>query len=169
MGGVRRIATVPDRRAVVTQTSMPVRRDALRSLSPILASVCTASLLLGCVGGDDESLPELTGSGPLELESAEGLARLEVRPLDADVLRQGRNRISVHVTPSEPGAEVTLSGASAFMPAHGHGLDADIQPASGGDFEVGGLDFFMPGRWEITLRCAIDGAPDEAVFAAEVH
>jgi hypothetical protein len=63
---------------------------------------------------------------------------------------------------------VTLS---AWMPAHGHGTDPVevTESATPGTYDAPGVNFKMPGRWDITV--VVDGAESggDAIFRLDVQ
>jgi hypothetical protein len=139
-------------------------------LSRTSVGVLPMLVLAGCVGGGEEVHPTLRAGQPLEIESEAGLVRLEVQPLGAEALRQGDNRLRVRVTDLEGSGDPILTDASAFMPAHGHGVRAAVLPLEAEtEYEVADLALFMPGRWEVRLDCRVGALEDGATFVADVH
>ena len=69
-------------------------------------------------------------------------------------------------------AGAPVSGCTAditpFMPDHGHGASAEPtwteDTATVGQYAVDGMDFFMPGYWEITLDLDCAGTADSVVY-----
>lgn len=62
------------------------------------------------------------------------------------------------------GAALTVAGG---MPQHGHGLPSRprvTEQASAGDYRVDGLQFTMPGWWEVKVYVSKDRRDDFAVF-----
>jgi len=52
-----------------------------------------------------------------------------------------------------------------WMPEHGHGANTPVASELEGDmYRSLNLDFFMPGRWETTLRFEAEGQSQEVIF-----
>lgn len=63
-------------------------------------------------------------------------------------------------------ANGVLGAADATMPEHGHGMNyrARVQPLGDGRFEVRGLLWHMPGRWELRFDVRPEaGAPRQVL------
>lgn len=62
-------------------------------------------------------------------------------------------------------------GVGLYMPAHGHA--APTEPtveggATAGHYVVSGIDFFMPGAWEVTFVLACGAVTDRATVTVEI-
>ena len=128
-----------------------------------LALVATA----GCVTEPDGSIPELSGRR-LELESIGGLVLAELELEHPNVV-QGENIFRVSLDPLADEAAAAVVGASAFMPAHGHGTSIPVVTETDGGYRVSELMLFMPGRWEVTFDIEVGGSPDELLFVVNVE
>lgn len=71
------------------------------------------------------------------------------------------------VTLSDPDASIT--GATPFMPDHGHGtpVTAEVTPTgTPGEFTISPVNLFMAGLWEVTIDIITQaGTTDQVVFA----
>ena len=70
----------------------------------------------------------------------------------------------------EPAADLLKIEIVSWMPVHGHGaMHVPVVTAEGnGIFHVEGLQFTMPGDWEVHIRMEADGIEDSAVFDVRV-
>ncbi|MFO0725628.1 MAG: FixH family protein [Myxococcota bacterium] len=83
---------------------------------------------------------------------------------------RGANQFSVQIL---DGASMPVATATAsvkpFMPDHGHGSTPatfPLVPTGGGAYDVGPINFFMPGRWDLNFRIdSSDGQRAEAKFS----
>lgn len=97
-------------------------------------------------------LPGVAGACPIGRDDGarlEGPAGVELAWRSVpERIRSGQAfALQVRVCPA--GAQ--LAAADATMPEHGHGMNyrASVHPLGGGRFEVKGLLWHMPGRWEL--------------------
>ena len=137
----------------------------------------TFALLLAACGGSsppsavtgrcgEEARAEVYVAG---LEKAGKDGRLKFRLAEATPAPpdRGDNSWRLEVLDAAGAAVSTATvGARAWMPDHGHGTTPLDHRArrSGGGFELGPMNFFMPGFWTVTVRAEGAGG-DEAVFA----
>lgn len=75
--------------------------------------------------------------------------------------------IHLETAAGEPldGAQISISGG---MPAHGHGLPTQPQVTSalgGGDYQVEGLRFQMPGSWQVSFHVLAGDIDDTATVS----
>ena len=126
-------------------------------------------LMAGCVAPPDDD-PVTFAEEPVSIRSEDGRAVARVT-LEGDVIVRGENDFRVELVPTSAGASAELVGASAFMPAHGHGSGVDPKLESGGGegvFWVRDLVLFMPGRWDVRFDIEVGGAADDVVFPVDV-
>lgn len=108
-------------------------------------------MIVGCQTTSPLVLP--TGSGWLQMRSADGTYQIALRipdqpPLNQEITVEGI--VSRSGDPISAEAEVHFDGG---MPQHGHGLAVPVETsrlASSG-FRAEGVRFHMSGRWLITL------------------
>ncbi len=132
----------------------------------VLATCALGAALGACVTAPSDEIPVLT-SGPLSLDSEQGLFRAEVTAAGGEIVR-GDNALIVSVrTFSDTRGE--LESASAFMPAHGHGTWAPSVTLSAEAYRVQDLSLHMPGRWEVVLTGRVGARTDTATFAVDVR
>jgi hypothetical protein len=124
--------------------------------------------MLACVGGGDDSLPELVDGEALTLLSDGGLARVHVESATDDPIVQGRGTLIVDLSPLA-GQRASLESVRTFMPAHGHGSSTPVVSERGGSFRVEELNLFMNGLWDVYLDLKVDGADDGAAFVIRVE
>ena len=100
--------------------------------------------------------------------SRQKLYRVTVRERPEPVVLNEFQTWLLHVENAEgqpvSGAELNVSGG---MPQHGHGLPTQpkIAAAGGpGDYRVDGLEFSMPGWWEVHVHVSKDRREDTATF-----
>ena len=125
-------------------------------------AVAMAFVVSGCVSSE-------IGEGtdphdPIVLQSETGSDTAIESLVGAPVV--GDNAFHVRFEPSS-GAE--LVAVEAFMPAHGHSTEPPRITAEAGGYQVDGVVFFMPGRWDITLRLKVADRADSAAFPIEVE
>jgi hypothetical protein len=100
----------------------------------------------------------------MTISGLHGRASGQVR-VDGDTLTEGRNAFLVELSPSG----TVLTGASALMPAHGHGSPSPAvitQTATG--YRVSDLIFSMPGLWDVFLDVDAAGQADRIEFSVDV-
>ena len=162
----------------------------LRPLS-LLALTLTAAFAIACGGvddtpgtadgghshdgGDDGHMHGMDmGDAGMNMDlsttqtTAEGTYALSYTsyPTPLDV---GAASLTVTVTRTDGAAlasDLTLA-FDAAMPAHGHGMvgaDIAVTDQGAGTFEVTGLDFVMPGHWELYLDVTAGGVTERATF-----
>ena len=68
---------------------------------------------------------------------------------------------------SDPDALLQIN---AFMPAHNHGMRRvpEVTRDTEGTFNVTGMLFHMPGRWELVVRAFSGDLMDETVFPIDI-
>lgn len=101
--------------------------------------------------------------------SADGSLHMELMSASPAPPEEGENTWTLKVTDAS-GAPVTGESFTVkpWMPAHGHGssITPSMTPTSTpGVYDVGILEFFMPGIWQTTITLDQDaGAPEDVVF-----
>lgn len=144
----------------------------MRSLAVVLLTLS----LTGCptaADDDDHVCGDLTRAmeyvAGLEAVGANGTYTMQLSeavPAPPDV---GDNAWTVMVL-DDAGAPVAgcTADIAPFMPDHGHGAAAEPtwteDTATVGQYAVDGMDFFMPGFWEITITVDCDGTTDVIVY-----
>lgn len=98
--------------------------------------------------------------------SRKGLYRVDLVPGQADA--QGFQPYTVRVATAE-GAPVdaALINVSGGMPQHGHGLPTQpraVATGTPGEYRVEGLQFSMPGWWELSFYIASERRDDTVTF-----
>lgn len=125
-----------------------------------------ALLVSGCVAPPDDE-PVTFENEPVTLRSEQGRALARVS-LDGERIVRGNNDFVVELQALATGASAELVGASAFMPAHGHGADRPVVETLEGAYRVQDVALFMPGRWEVTFAIRVGGAGDAVTFPVDV-
>ena len=128
------------------------------------ALIAVAIAVCGCVPPPDEQ-PIRFDEEPVSLRSEHGLAVARVT-LEGDAIVRGENVFLVELTVLGGGA-ATLTSASGFMPAHGHGTQAVVE-RPGESYRVRDLLLFMPGRWEVSFALDVAGRADGVAFPVDV-
>lgn len=129
----------------------------LRSCPPVFLAA------LALCGACSAPAPAATS---LSLVSEQGLLDVDVR-FDGPV-RRGDNQLFVAARArAEPG-DADLFAVDALMPAHGHEAHAASIVGDAEGFRVSGLNLFMTGRWEVSLRLALADQPDEVSLPVDV-
>jgi hypothetical protein len=129
-----------------------------------LVALLGAAASLGC-GGASDATPNQLGQGQtLTVESDAGLVKSVIRA-EGDHYGQGRNAFLVQFKPTT----AELTGASAFMPVHGHGTPSPptISPSSDG-YRISDFIFSMPGLWSVTLDISAGDQSDKVEFSLDV-
>ena len=133
--------------------------------------------LLSACGGDDPA-PEDTvcvgteadtyAAGIVKTTDA-GLYVITLTEADPAPPEKGENTWNLRITAGDSpldGADVVLT---PFMPEHGHGSSpayVEALPLGDGAYRAEGLNFSMPGLWEITVSVeSPDTGADSAIFA----
>ncbi len=138
-------------------------------------------LTLGACGGDDTSEPhhdEPLPADPLEdhpaarvAESEGGSFRVGYTP-DPDPIPVGDFALEIVVVGVDgPLPEDLLLGIDARMPDHGHGMvgaQPVVERTADDTFQVTGMDFFMPGYWQIEIVVGEAGSEERAMFDVDV-
>jgi hypothetical protein len=104
----------------------------------------------------------------------EGSFRVTYKPSPDPIPLNEHFSLGVGVTPyaeSDSLPEGLTIEAEAIMPEHAHGMT--VQPEVGdrghGSFEVEGMLFHMPGKWEIYIDVMHNGVTETAVFPVEME
>lgn len=132
------------------------------SLTPPESDAGTSEAPAACT---DRGETYVAGMATTGLEGAIVVMLADASPSPPDV---GLNTWVIRV---EDNAGVAIAGetitARAWMPDHGHGpapATASAEPAAG-EYELGALDFFMSGFWEVTIEVGpADDLRDSATF-----
>lgn len=144
------------------------------SLPGTFAGLLAAALLVGCTGESDPGGAAGAVAFPEEpfttLTSEDGAFALEVRTAPS----QPPSRGSIHVDLAIRGADGELRDDLTLrvVPwmtdmAHGASEEPDVEELGGGHYELGPVDMFMSGRWE--LRTTIAGpTKDSANIVFEI-
>ncbi|HVU05816.1 MAG TPA: hypothetical protein VHE30_28905 [Polyangiaceae bacterium] len=132
-----------------------------RTASVLLASAALTAT--GCSADKPADDPKFVAGQPLALESAHGLTSVTVTA-DGGKLEQGTNALLVVLG----GADVELVSASSFMPVHGHPGPTPAVTRAGSAYRVTGLEFTMPGLWQVTLDLRAQSETDSADFVVDV-
>lgn len=167
--------------AVMTSMRAPVMTLArVASLGGLSVGLSIALGLSGC-GGDDPVTPPVTSAcdgavdayAPGLTKASEG-GHFSVRLVSSLLAPpdRGDNGFVLRVMDAA-GAEVADADVVVrpWMPNHGHGSTpatfTATAAASAGDVEVGPINFFMPGLWElrVTVTSAALQASERATFA----
>jgi hypothetical protein len=86
-------------------------------------------------------------------------------PVDVFALR-------VEVDAGAPAPKDLSLTIDARMPEHGHGMigaEPVVTKIDGDTFEVEGMDFIMPGLWEIEIELRAGGRTETALFEVDVQ
>jgi hypothetical protein len=100
---------------------------------------------------------------PIESNAGSYLVRVRFAP-ESVPLNEPFNVVAI-VLDAATGAPVDAAlSADAAMPAHGHGMNTRpvVRPLGLGRYEARGLEFHMPGRWELYLDLTRDGVTERA-------
>jgi hypothetical protein len=136
-----------------------------RDMKQLACLVC-ATLIAGCGSSpvqpavSTESSPEFASDALLSLSSDSGGLRIEVRTSPEQP--PSRGLASVELVIRDAATNAPRSGLSLsvlpWMPAHGHGasLQPTVAETAPGTYVISGVDFFMPGSWE--LRTTLSGS-----------
>ena len=81
----------------------------------------------------------------------------------------GTHDASLVITKDGLPAATQMVALSAWMPAHGHGTDpvAVTESTTPGTYDAPGLNFKMPGQWDVTVVVG-EAGPGDAVFRLDV-
>ena len=132
-------------------------------------------MLMACADGADTSAPSDVTSAPPDIQnicsmsagyedgiSQEGGAGFlfEIITATPNPPDKGLNTFTIRVDGATALGEEAQLVAEPAMPHHGHGTFPTTFNASKSDdgtFELGPIDLFMSGRWELELRVYTDG------------
>ncbi len=118
----------------------------------------------GCGSGSDAPANQLDPGRTLQLESAGGRAKGDVRA-EGGHIAQGRNALLIEFDP----VATELLSASAFMPVHGHMTPSPPAIAhEGTGYRVSDLILSMPGLWDVTLDIQVDSKADKLELTVDV-
>lgn len=127
-----------------------------------LLLLCCLSHSLGCGASPASDDP----AGLVADTTERGAFRVAVEAPEGG-FRRGLNSFSV-VARDDKGRLAALTEVVARMPAHTHVEALGVTREADGRWHVDGLVLPMPGRWEITLHFALDGARDEALLVTRL-
>lgn len=144
--------------ALLDSTSAAARFGATVSLA-----ACLALGIAGCGSGAETPTNQVSAGKTTSIASASGHTTASVS-VDGAIV-EGRNTFVVTFDP----ADATLTQASAFMPAMGHGAPtAPTIQMDGTTYRVSNFIFAMPGLWQVTLDVGVNGADDKVEFSVDV-
>jgi hypothetical protein len=112
--------------------------------------------------------------GGAEIVSNDGDFRVVYKIADGPVRRGETFAIDAWVfaadAPEAPRTDVSLA-VDAAMPQHGHGMNRvpRVENLGAGRFHIDGLDFHMPGRWELYFDVARQALVERAQADVEVE
>lgn len=112
--------------------------------------------------------------GGAEIASNDGDWRVVYKLADGPVKRGETFAIDAWVfaadAPERPREDVSLA-VDAAMPQHGHGMNRvpRVEKLEAGRFHVDGLDFHMPGKWELYFDVARGALVERAQTDVEVE
>jgi hypothetical protein len=118
--------------------------------------------------------PAASWIGGTEIESNDGDWRVVYKLADGPVKRGETFAIDAWVfaadAPGKAREDVTLA-VDAAMPQHGHGMNRvpHVEKMGAGRFHVDGLDFHMPGKWELYFDVARGARVERAQTDVEVE
>ncbi|MEM9555215.1 MAG: hypothetical protein AAGC60_13250 [Acidobacteriota bacterium] len=106
--------------------------------------------------------------------TSRGSWRVEVRPEPSPIPLNELFAIDVRVTAADDPntlVERAVVTASGWMPDHKHGATLQPQITSRGDGTAHGVGFLfhMPGRWELRLGVAVDGAMERVALPIDLE
>jgi len=142
-------------------------RKAVSALCLALAA-CRAG---GTAASADSPKPWIGGS---EIASNDGDWRIVYKVADGSVRRGETFAIEAWVfaadAPGKPRADVSLA-VDAAMPQHGHGMNRvpHVENLGAGRFRIDGLNFHMPGKWELYFDVARKALVERAQADVEVE
>jgi hypothetical protein len=142
---------------------------------------CVLALLLATAacragGPTAQNAPETPEPwiGGAEIASNDGDWRVVYKLADGPVKRGETFAIDAWVfasdAPGRPREDVSLA-VDAAMPQHGHGMNRvpRVEKMEAGRFHVDGLDFHMPGKWELYFDVARGPLVERAQADVEVE
>lgn len=112
--------------------------------------------------------------GGAEIVSNDGDFRVVYKIADGPVRRGETFAIDAWVfaadAPEAPRTDVSLA-VDAAMPQHGHGMNRvpRVESLGAGRFHIDGLDFHMPGKWELYFDVARQALVERAQADVEVE
>jgi hypothetical protein len=127
----------------------------------LLVALSAALLAFGC---DSSSDPAPAGG-----DSTQWMIHATLDPEAPEV---AQHTLHIHLMDADgegvPGATVTVDPQ---MPSMGHGSneDAVVTEMSGGMYEAFPVTFTMPGTWEVTVTCSLDGHTASETFTYDVE
>jgi nitrogen fixation protein FixH len=134
--------------------------------------VCDAPESVATSVQDGCDMASATFEAGMAQKGASGALTFQLTSVNGGTVAQGLDTWTVKITDAScqpvDGASLTIK---AWMPEHNHGwLAATSTPQGGGVYEVGNLDLFMDGFWQITFTATAttDGAApvtDSTVFS----
>jgi hypothetical protein len=133
------------------------------ALTALLFLACSSVVACGS-SEDTADIARLTAGQQLTHASADGHAVVHVDVVGG-ALVEGKNAFSVWFEPET----TELTGASALMPVHGHGIDrTPTIEKTGEGYRVGELVFYMSGLWNVHLDLNVDSHADHLEFSIDV-
>jgi YtkA-like protein len=140
----------------------------------VVGTLCLA--LAACrAGGEAVSVAApKSWIGGSEIASNDGDWRIVYKIADGPVRRGETFSIDAWVfaadAPEKPRADVSLA-VDAAMPQHGHGMNRvpHVENLGAGRFRIDGLDFHMPGKWELYFDVAHGPLIERAQADVEVE
>jgi hypothetical protein len=137
-------------------------------------NVCEATTSVPMVVQNGCNLPSATYEAGMAQKGTSGALTFELVSATGGSISQGIDTWTIKITDAScspvDGATVTIK---AWMPQHNHGwLAATSTGEGGGVYDIGNLDIFMDGFWQITFTAtasvALDGGAATSVTDSTV-
>jgi len=125
-------------------------------------NVCEAATSVPMAVQSGCDLPSASYEAGMAQKGASGALTFELVSAIGGSISQGNDSWTIKITDAScspvDGATVTIK---AWMPEHNHGwLAATSTGEGGGVYDIGNLDLFMDGFWQITLTATASVAPE---------
>ncbi len=139
-------------------------------LGSLVLFACLACLPLGACSSDvADQVPSNFAPAAYGTTNAGDGSHLELRFAPGTSPARGANAAELTITtPAGAPRDGLVLTVVPWMPSHGHGSSVvtTVTAKGTGKYVVDGLQFFMPGRWE--LRVAIGEPASDVVFTFDV-
>jgi hypothetical protein len=140
-----------------------------------LGTVALAAVLEAGCDGESSSVEE---PPPHAIEAIDPARVTEVGPFRVgyvptpDPIPVDVFALRIEIEAGAPPPEDLSLGIDARMPAHGHGMigaNPVVTKIDADTFEVEGMDFIMPGLWEMTIEVRSGDRTETALFEIDVQ
>jgi|HubBroStandDraft_2_1064218.scaffolds.fasta_scaffold301594_1 hypothetical protein len=119
-------------------------------------NVCDAPVTVPMAVQASCSLPSATYTAGVAQKGTSGALTFQIVSVNGDAIAQGLDSWTIKVTDAncQPVDDLALT-IKLWMPQHNHGWLASTSTGEGGGvYDIGNMDFFMDGFWQVTITAS---------------